>query len=353
MGKKNIALIVAGILLLVGIFSATAGGIFGGGFVGTYIDGDGIHTSEGNDNQVSKELTSFKNVDISIHAGRIEMIKSDKNVIEYNIDSSERLSVCEVIGDTFTFKTDVKFSISLFNFQDSYVRLYYIDGTEFENVTLKTSSGSLHANDFTAKTVYAKSSSGSRNLSNVKADKIDISGSSGSAKLSNITAKDMYVKSTSGSILIEGVTSQNMITQNSSGSIKLYDANTDSMDVKASSGSILIERATCQNIIAKNSSGSIKMYDANTASMDVRNTSGSIYVQGEPRGKSNLYSTSGSVKVYSSLSRDEYGYKLSSTSGSTKVDDETFKGSTGEEKANFIDASATSGSVKVYFNSRG
>ncbi|MEG0692017.1 MAG: DUF4097 family beta strand repeat-containing protein [Oscillospiraceae bacterium] len=312
MGKRNIALIIAGIMLTVGIFSATAGGFMGGVQQNIYIDENGVHTAEGDGQVMTTQLNSFNNIDILMHSGKIELIKSDRNAIEYRLENGERLSVCDVMNDTFVFKTDFSFSIMMFGFRESYIKLYYKDGSEFDNVSLKTSSGSIYADGITANSLYAKSSSGSRNLSNIKADKIDISGSSGSAKLANITANDIYVKSSSGSISVEGM--------------------------------------ECKNFTANNSSGSIKLNHATTQSLDVRNTSGSIYVQGTPRGKSVIYSTSGSVKVYSSLPNDEYGYKLSSTSGSTKVNDETFKGSVGQEKANFIDASATSGSVKLYFN---
>ncbi len=315
MGKKNIALIVAGALLLVGIFSATAGGIMGGGFVRTYIDRDGIHTYEGADNQVSTELISFKNVDIAIHSGRVEMIKSDRNAIEYNLDYSERITVCEVIGDTFTFKTDWRFSISLFNLQESFVKLYYKDGETLDNVSLKTSSGSVYAEDITAKNVSTKSSSGSNKLSHINAQNLDISGLSGSIKLNGIQAENM--------------------------------------NLKTGSGSIIVEKAKCKDITARNTSGSVKMHDVESEAMNVNGKSGSIYVQGILKGQTKLKTGSGSVKAFSSLPKEDYGYKLSSTSGSTKVDGETFKGSVSQEKANFIDASTISGSVKVFFNSRG
>ncbi len=261
------------------------------------------------------QLDSFKNIDVSIHAGRIELIKSNQNAIEYNIHTQEKVSVCEIANDTFTFKTSFRFSIKMFSFKETYVKIYYKDDTILENISLKTNSGRVETNNITAKNLAIKSTSGSLKMSDIKASNINVTGVSGSVKLDNISSDTVNVHNTSGSISIDGV--------------------------------------TCQDIFVKNMSGSIKLYGAKTSSAKINGTSGSIYVQGQLMGRSIIHNTSGSVKVHTSLPKSEYGYKLSSTSGSTKVDNNTFKGCILEEKLNFIDASTMSGSVKVHFNSKG
>jgi len=313
MDKKNITLKVAGVLLLVGIILAITGVLMHGTFKSVFIDGNGINTTKESGEIMTTELANFKNIDISICSGRIELIKSNKNAVEYDFQNAEKVAVCEVIGNTFTFKTEPHFTISLFNFQDTYVKIYYKDDAELENIALKTISGSVDANDISAKNVTIIATSGSQSVSNIKADKIEFNGISGSIKVENICGDIIKVKNNSGSVTIEGI--------------------------------------TCQDISVNSISGSIKLCDADTGSATIKGTSGSIYMQGSPKGKTLISSISGSIKVYSNLPKSEYGYKLSSTSGSTKVDDSTFKGSVGEEKANFIDSSNTSGSVKLYFNS--
>lgn len=313
MGKKNIALKVAGLLLLTGFFLAIAGRLMHGTFNSVLIGRNGIYTTKESGETMTTKLTSFKNIDISICSGRIELIKSNKDAVEYNLHNSEKVTVCDVIGDTFTFKTEARFTISLFNFQDTYVKIYYKDDAELENIFLKTISGSVDANDITAKNVTIKSTSGSQSISNIKADEIELNETSGSIKVANISGDTVSVKNNSGSVTIDGI--------------------------------------RCKDISIKSISGSTKLYNADTNSATINGTSGSIYIQGSPKGKTFINSVSGSIKVYSNLPKSEYGYKLSSTSGSTKVDDSAFKGSVGEEKANFIDASNTSGSVKLYFNS--
>lgn len=315
MDKKNIALKVAGVLILAGIFLAIAGVLMHGTFRSVFIDSNGINTIKESGEIMTTELTNFKNIDTSICSGRIELIKSNKNAVEYNFNNAEKVAVCKVIGDTFTFKTEARFTISLFNFQDTYVKIYYKDDATLENISLKTISGSIDANDISAKNIIIKSTSGSQSASNIKADKIEFNEISGSIKVTNISGDIVNVENNSGSVTIDGI--------------------------------------TCQDIYVRNISGSIKLYGADTNSATIKGTSGSIYMQGSPKGKTLINNISGSIKVYSSLPKSEYGYKLHSTSGSTKVDDSTFKGSVGEEKENFIEASNTSGSVKLYFNSMG
>lgn len=312
MGNKNITLKVAIALILTGILLVIAGGLMHGTFKTVFIDRTGIKTIKESGETMKTELTSFKNIDISIYSGRIELIKSNKDAVEYNLYNSEKVVVCEVIGDTFTFKTEQHFTISLFNFQDTYVKIYYKDNAELENISLKTITGSIKANDISAKNVTIKSKSGSQNVSNVKADKIELNVISGSINLANISV--------------------------------------DIVDVKNNSGLISIDDITCKNILVKSISGNIKLNGADTGSATINGSSGSIYIQGALKGKTLVRNISGSIKVYSSLPKSEYGYKLSSISGSTKVDDNNFKGSIGDEKANFIDASNMSGNVKLYFN---
>ena len=312
MGKKNIILKGAVALILTGILLVITGGFMHGSFKSVVFDKNGINTIKESGETMTTELTSFRNIDTSIYSGRIELIKSNKNAVEYNLYNSEKVVVCEVIGDTFTFKTKQHLAISLFSFQDTYVKIYYKDDAELENIYLKTISGSVKANDISAKNVTIRSTSGSQSVTNVKADKIELNDISGSINLENISA--------------------------------------DIVDAKNNSGSVNIDDITCQNILVKSISGSIKLYGADTSAATINGGSGSIYIQGSPKGKTLIKNISGSIKVYSSLPKSEYGYKLSSTSGSTKVDDSNFKGSVGEEKANFIDASNVSGSVKLYFN---
>ncbi len=315
MYNKNLALKVACVLIVAGICFAIAGNVMHGTFQSIFIDSKGVNTIKGDGKIMSNELTNFKNIDVSICSGRIELIRSNKSAVEYNFNNGEEVSTCEVIGDTFTFKTKPRFTISFFNFEDTYVKIYFKDDSELENIHLGTISGSIHANNFSAKNVTIKTTSGSQSLSDIKANEIELNDTSGSIKVENISADKVNIQNNSGSVTVDGV--------------------------------------TCNDITAKNISGSIKLYNADTNSAAVNSTSGSIYIQGSPKGKTITHNVSGSIKVHTSLSKSEYGYKLSSTSGSTKVDNETFKGSVGEDKDNFIDASNSSGSVKVYFNSMG
>ena len=333
MSKNNIALIVAGILLIVGITLATSG-LLSGGSSSVYVDRDGIHTGENHSESTIVPVNNFNNVDIEVNSERIELIPSDRNEVEYVLSNNQTFDSLDVIDGELIIKTSTNFNLSFFNFnfRDNYIKVYYDKDTEFEDVSVQSLSGRVKVDGVNADNMYVKSSSGSRTLTDIKATNLEVEGSSGATSLSNITGNEITILGTSGSIKLDEIT-------------------TDSMGVKSSSGSITAEDVVCSvNLNAKNTSGRIEIQELTTNSMNLGNTSGSIDVEGSLAGESVVTSTSGSVKIDTDLDKSQYGYRLHATSGSTRVDEETFKGSTSRDKENFIDITSTSGSIKLYFS---
>ena len=352
MSKNNIALIVAGVLVLAGIFIFTTG-LLTGGSSHVYIDSDGIHTGMKNTKAVIVPINSFNDIDIDVKSENIELIKSDRNEVEYCLSNGQNIKEFGVIDGKLSFKTDYEFKLSFFNFgfNENYVKVYYNSNTQLENVSLKSTSGSVEAENVVCDNLNVLSTSGRRELLNVNANKIINGGTSGSSSLYNVTAEEAILTNSSGSIKIDGMQVNSMSINNSSGSIKLEDIYADKVSVENSSGSISVDEIECTNdFTVKNSSGGIRLEDSNTKSLNIKTTSGAIYIDGTLTGESILKSSSASIKVYTDLSINNYGYILTSNSGSTRVNDEKFEGATGLEKANIIDASTTSGSIKIYFD---
>ena len=390
MSKNNIALIVAGILLIVGITLATSG-FLSGGSSSVYVDRDGIHTGENHSESTIVPVNNFNNVDIEVNSERIELIPSDRNEVEYVLSNNQTFDSLDVIDGELIIKTSTNFNLSFFNFnfRDNYIKVYYDKDTEFEDVSVQSLSGRVKVDGVNTDNMYVKSSSGSRAITDIKATTLEVEGSSGATSLSNITVNEITILGTSGSIKLDKITTDNMYVKSSSGSrtltdikatnlevegssgatslsnitaneitilgtsgsIKLDEITTDSMGVKSSSGSITAEDVVCSvNLNAKNTSGRIEIQELTTNSMNLGNTSGTIDVEGSLAGESVVTSTSGSVKIDTDLDKSQYGYRLHATSGSTRVDEETFKGSTSRDKENFIDITSTSGSIKLYFS---
>lgn len=313
MKRKSIILMTAGILVVFGIFLSTIGAFMGGSGA-IYIDNDGVHaTNERNgESKVTNNIGSFENIDIAMTAGKIELIKSDRNAVEYDLYGQEKLDICEVRNGTFVFKTKGRFSVMMWNFRSPYIKLYYKDNSAFDNVSLSSTSGSINIDGLNAKTVLVNATSGRRELSNIVAEKLVVDGTSGSVQTDNIKS--------------------------------------DSIELRTVSGKITGINVSCGNLVTKNTSGSINISDLTTNSTDIRGSSGSVTLQGALSGKTYVSNISGSVKISSTLPKNDYGFKLSSTSGSTRIDGEKFSGSMGTDKPNFFEVKTTSGSIDITFN---
>lgn len=313
MKKKSIVLISAGVIMVVGIFLATIG-TFMGGVNTIYFDSDGVHTvnERNGESKMAQDIGSFENIDISLISGEIELIKSDRNAVEYDLLGQEKLEICEVRNGTFVFKTKSKFSVMMWNFKSPYIKLYYKDGSAFDNVSLTSTSGSVNVDGLNAKTVSVTSISGRRELSNITAQKLVIDGTSGSVQTDNIKSNSIELRTVSGRIA--GI------------------------------------NVSCDNLVTKNTSGSINISNLTTNSTDIRGSSGSVTLQGALSGKTYISNISGSVKISPTLPKDDYGFKLSSTSGTTKIDGEKFSGTMGTDKPNFIEIKTTSGGIGITFN---
>lgn len=333
MTKKSIALIVAGSLILFGIFLAGAGAL-SGGVKSIYFDKGGIHAVDERNEKttVTNELTNFNNIDISMPSGEIELIKSNKNAIEYDLFQAERLVTCDVIDNTFVFKTEGKLMISMLSFKSPYIKLYYDQDTDFGKVILNSASGSVNVDELKADDFSAKSISGSVNI-----DKLQ--------------AKTVYIESTSGSRNLSDVYAEKMTVEGSSGSLNMSNIECEQIELRSVSGSINGDNISCKSITARNTSGHVEMKKLTSDGTEVRGASGSVTLQGKLSGKTYVKNISGSIKIYTSLDKSDYDFSLSSTSGSTRIDDEKFSGSVNNGKDNSIEAQTTSGGIKIFCRS--
>ena len=196
-----------------------------------------------------------------------------------------------------------------------------------ENITLKSSSGSVKAENAECKDFFAKATSVSIKLVNINASgNLDAHNNSGS-----ISAEDLDVSgsvtlgNTSGSLRANNVECADLSAENTSGGIRLSDVEAgDSVETKTTSGSIKLEKVAASSIKSSNSSGGISIDDIKADTIDLRATSGSIH--GDIDGK-----------------ESDYSIVSSTTSGSNNLN-----GSRSGSKT--LDVHTHSGSIRITFN---
>lgn len=317
-GRRTI-ITLCGVLVTVGLVLSIAGMLMGGARP-VYLDGGGLHATNNEEaNSVNRtvgsmDLGEFKNINVSVISAGVELRRSDKNRVEYDMNGSEQVVKCEVEGDALTFKTEAKWGISIFGFgeRSSKVTIYYNGDEIYEDVNLSSVSGSVKTQDIRAERFASRSTSGSQSLSGITGGSAEVGGVSGSVKLDNLKCKTVQLKSVSGSIQVRGV--------------------------------------DCEELSASNTSGSVKVESADiTDSLSVRGGSGSISVDGAVRGTTELSNISGSIKVRVKGNMEDYGYRLSNVSGSSRVNGEKLAGSVNEGRENQINLKSTSGSLSLDF----
>lgn len=146
------------------------------------------------------------------------------------------------------------------------VTIYYPKGTEFDQLTVKTALGTVDLSDFSAR-------------------RLDLE--------ANL------------------------------GSVRLADAALGSGDLKLSLGDLELERVKADELDLKLSLGALKAREIDTArELTIENHMGETVVAGSLAGKTKIVSNMGDVSVAASLPRRDYGYDLSTSMGSVRIDGE-------------------------------
>jgi len=146
----------------------------------------------------------------------------------------------------------------------------------------------------------------------------------------------------------------------SSGSVRINDISTTQLRAQANSGRVEVNGGTHQNAHLQTSSGSVRANAYFTGGLYARTSSGSVRItdnNAAPRtsGEIQLRSNSGSVNFDTRASLNNFSYRISVNSGSMRVDGSRISGRNangGAADGTPLNASATSGSVRLNFNQR-
>ncbi|MFV0484917.1 MAG: DUF4097 family beta strand repeat-containing protein [Candidatus Saccharimonadales bacterium] len=200
--------VTAGILLLVTSWGLGAGGSY------VYIDRDGIHVEkhgEGERKTISEDsLEEFSSVEAIAVSVDVELIASDHFGFEVQLPSeTDGVEWKNEDGKlTIDVQRDWPRQLNLFNLgffgTDSFVKIYYKEGTEFEDVLLESTSGSVRFD-----------------ASNEKVKRVQLKVVSGDIRVNNVRWETMLAESVSGGIDVTGEAGTETVVKAVSGDVRL------------------------------------------------------------------------------------------------------------------------------------
>lgn len=158
------------------------------------------------------------------------------------------------------------------------VELYLPQG-DYEGLTVRTSSGSVHVTeDFSFDQVQLESSSGSVNFSAGVEGALAVKTSSGRVSLTNVTCASLNAQTSSGGIRLTDVIALDTLhAQSSSGSVRLTRCDGATLNIRTSSGSVSGTLLSDKVFLTDTSSGSINVPRTVTGGVcEVTTSSGSI-----------------------------------------------------------------------------
>lgn len=223
----NIALIVSGGMLILGIICVVIGSLFGGQLSwGVGIGKDGTKEFAGNivDGEVMCE--SFDSIVSHTHSANIYLKPGDDYKVSYHVldmdvpnikveDGVLYLDQKENISVSFISPSLNEESYIIITVPEGEQKVYDVDMSitsdklDIEKVNidgaLEMTSGELILKDSDAKDVKIEMTSGNTDIENVTMDSVKLELSSGDVNFSNISANTISIKQTSGSVSGEKV----------------------------------------------------------------------------------------------------------------------------------------------------
>ncbi|TCZ76581.1 hypothetical protein E0485_13390 [Paenibacillus albiflavus] len=316
------------ILIALGIICMIVGGLgvvstnfnFGQNSSGTFYEKEWTFSKN--------ELKNFK-IDSSL-AIDVQMVSSSDDHGSVRISGSApeeviaQIEAAKISNGTLDLNLHDKSKyFAFFNFSGSDKQKIVITMSEQEildSLTTKTSSGSMNLSNLRAHRADIRSTAGSVSVANLYADQANVASTSGSVSILELLADQLDVSSTAGSVRVDQVSAERISLGATSGSIKGAKLK-GNIQVSASAGSVRLEQVTSDNIKVETTSGSIHLTDLITKSAEIESSAGSVSLT-IPAGFGGMYdlrSSSGSISAPDSKKQTDEVIKVRTTSGSISI----------------------------------
>lgn len=330
----KIALLVAGILLILGLGAMT------GGMGALRFDFKDLGTAD----PVTRTAEFTEPVtDISMSGVHCEtVLKPASDGVCRVVFTGEEKLLFRALAENGKLTVSVEDKrkwyemIGVFSFSDELT--VFLPEREYGSLTAELTSGSLEIpEDFAFSALTAENASGavklaasadrlnvhttsgSISVNGVRAKQAEIGSSSGSVRLSEVTAEEtLAVQSLSGLAALDECSAREISVSSTSAGIRLSDVDAEeSLTVETTSGSIVLEKGSARDISASSTSGGIRLSEADAEdTLTVESISGGIRLDGGQAQKTEITSSSGSVK---GTVTGEYLYDVRTSSGSISV----------------------------------
>ena len=342
MKKSTVAIIVCACLFVFGAVLAFGGWLMGGATNVYWSNGQINMTGGWNDHgnpddrlRDSKTLEEFDRVYIGVTSEDVILIESDHFAVEYDISAQRHIKECGVKNGEFrfTFASQISFGFNLgWNLAgNSYVKLYYPKGTEFENINLGTVSGDIEANGV------------------VSSGKLELSTTSGDMRVNSAKVKEIDAGSTSGKFLAEYLEAGEVDVTTTSGSVEISQGEFETVKLGTTSGRLTLSGCEADSVKFNSTSGDFRGSGTIRDGLRGSTVSGGVSFEGALTGKTNVSTTSGKVQLTTSAPQDEFEYSLDSVSGTRRVNGMKSDEGKGANAKHRIEASTVSGSITLEF----
>ena len=179
----------------------------------------------------------------------------------------------------------------------------YLAGTEYDDMTIVTSSGDIDMEYYLAM------------------DNIDIETSSGDVTVNGANSDTLTIATRSGNIKIDSASSKDTRISANSGDVSLGDVVTDNVDLKTSSGNITSGSIKAKRINGRASSGDVMIRDCDASEINIMTNSGdvSIGIGSEMKYEYTTKTSSGDVNVPDSVKGADGKCSIETRSGDIDV----------------------------------
>ena len=260
------------------------------------------------------ELDDFKDIEADLSIGDLKFIKSDKFAIEYEYYDVE--PEFSVDNGKLTVKTADQFFNLSFDFSvsnRSYMKIYYPDGAEFNDLSVDLSCGNLNIDgmNVSGKSVF-DNSCGNVTVNNYSAKDVEIDLSSGNFSSDTMTVDTIISDNSCGDIIFNNLTCNTSFESiNSCGLISVKDSVLNGkVTFDNSCGNVEMSGVSViGNLDADLSCGDLNLQDCmveGTIIGDLSCGDAEIGLTGNNNYGFNLETSLGDVEVDGTKSGDEY-----------------------------------------------
>jgi DUF4097 and DUF4098 domain-containing protein YvlB len=285
---------------------------------------------------------SFNEINVDVLSGDVEIVESEfsgYDIAKYDIGrlrhsiEGDVLQISEIKEKNAGWWKN-SFNVGMvFNYgRNEKITVYIEKGADIGNIDIKVTSGRIITDGFIA-------------------EKVSIGATSGSITIKNCTAETLRLNATSGSVAAENCKAAGaMIVNATSGHVRINNCDANEIKAGTSSGRLVINGGSADFYDIFASSGALKATDITSGGLNAKVTSGALNIAGVLLGRTDIDITSGSGVVNVTGKKSEYAVRLSSTSGSCRIDGDRKSFWDGEDAEHTVAAKTTSGRLKVNFN---